>query len=124
APAETAQRKAVMGPRREVAHVADLLAGEARAPQGARPGAEDLLGPRMAPPEDAAQAAVDRRGRLAGDLLVEHGLDQRRERAAAPLRLPGAGAHAADDPGQNGVAASEVSHGPVPLGCVQTHEKD
>ncbi len=56
------------------------------------------------------QAAQDRAGGVAMELLVGDGADQRLERLA-PLRLGGAGADAGDQPGELGLHGAEMGGG-------------
>jgi hypothetical protein len=55
-----------------------------------------------------AHARIDRRRGFARDLLIQDRLHQRGEGAAAVVGLKAAGAHVADDRGEDGIAPAHV----------------
>ena len=102
--------------RREIAHREDLRTRQARSTQRVVVEREQPPGARPAAGEQSEEAAMDGARRLAGELLVDDGAQQRRERR---LRRPEARGLARpdhlDDPIERAVAPSQMREGAVPF---------
>jgi hypothetical protein len=95
----------------EVQQVAGLLTGDAGGAEGVQVGDEELLraGDAAVIAVECEEAALDRGGGGAGELLVEDGLDERIVGATTAAHLEGAGL--VDGAGEDRVGGAEVGGG-------------